>query len=82
MQFAGATAGYFNIYMRHSVNGIVNQKTGFFNSIAQNWYAASSGATLHLNAGDAIWMEVNNGQGGMTFYNGESSFSGHLVYAD
>jgi hypothetical protein len=80
--FAGAPSGYFTIELMHSVNGSIAQNTGMFNTIAQNWFSGTIGSTVHLNAGESVWIEVYNTNGSMTFYNGESTFSGHLVYAD
>jgi hypothetical protein len=82
MVFAGAPSGYFTMVLMHSSGNGISEKNGFFNSIAQNWYTDNMHVTVHLNAGESVWVEAVNTNGGMSFYQGKSSFSGHLVYAD
>ncbi len=82
MVFAGATSGYQSIQMIHSSGNVVAMDAGFHNSIAQNWYPSNIGATVYLNAGDQVWVEVLNTNGGSSFYFDQSAFSGHLVYAN
>lgn len=82
MVFAGAPSGYFTMDFVHSSGNLIAEKSGFFNTIGQNWHTDNMHVTVHLNAGESVWIEVLNTNGGMTFYTGKSSFSGHLVYAD
>lgn len=82
MVFAGAPAGYFSMQMMHSSGNVISERTGFFNTIGQNWHSNNMNITVHLNAGETVWIEALNTNGNMSFYRGKSSFSGHLVYAD
>lgn len=82
VQLAGASTGYFYIDMMHSSgNGITSQE-GFFDSITQNRCTRTLSATVHLNAGEEVWIEYLNTNGASSFYKSNSSYSGHLVYAD
>lgn len=79
---AGAPSGYFKLNLVHSSGNHIAEKNGFFNTITQNWNSETINVTVHLNAGESVWVEMYNTNGGASFYRGQSSFSGHLVYAD
>lgn len=81
--FAGATSGYVTIKLRHNTGAQLGEQVGFFNTVGQNWYSGNLNITVHLNAGEYVYLEVYTGTGGgMSIYHDKSSFSGHLVYAD
>jgi len=79
--FAGGISGYFTVRLMHSSGDLITEETGFFDGVAQNWYSANLAATISLNSGDAVWIEVSNANSSMSLYLDRSSFSGHLVYA-
>lgn len=79
---AGATSGYFTINMKSSTGNSLAKQLGDFNSSAQNWCTRTISVTVHLTAGESIWLEVLNSNGSMNFYTQNSTFSGHLVYQD
>lgn len=80
--WAGATSGYFTINMMSSTGNSLAKQLGDFNSTAQNWCTRTISVTVHLSAGESIWLEVLNNSGAMNFYTQNSTFSGHLVYQD
>ncbi len=79
---AGAVSGYFKLNLVHSSGNHIAEKNGFFNTITQAWNSETITVTVHLNAGESVWVEMYNTNGGASFYRDQSSFSGHLVYAD
>jgi hypothetical protein len=73
MVCAGATSGFYTMKLKHNTGNTVCEQDG----------SSNLSATIHLNAGEQIWVEVYAGSSGsMSIYNDKSSFSGHLVYAD
>ncbi|MBL7894048.1 MAG: hypothetical protein JNK50_02055 [Bacteroidia bacterium] len=81
--FAGGTSPFFTIKLKHSSGATIIEHNGSFNSIAANWYSGNLHATVHLNVGEYVFIEVSTGTGGgCNIYHDKSSFSGHLVYAD
>lgn len=81
--FAGAPSGYVTIKLKHNTGAQLGEQVGFFNTVGQNWYSGNLNITVHLNAGEYVFLEVYTGTGGgMSVYHDKSSFSGHLVYAD
>lgn len=82
MIFAGAPTTFFTMDMVHSGGQVITETQGFIHSNFQNRYAGNISVTVHLNTGESVRIDVLNSTGGMTFYKGESSFSGHLVYED
>lgn len=80
---AGATSGFIVYRLMHSSGSKICEQNGFHDGVGQNWYSCNLEATVHLNAGEKVWVQVTAGSAGaMSVYNDKSSFSGHLVYAD
>jgi len=82
VQFAGAATGYFYYELMHSSGFGITSQEGFFDGVTQNRHTGVLAATVHLQAGEEIWIEYNNSNGAASFYRGNSTFSGHLIYED
>jgi hypothetical protein len=81
--FAGATNGFCQLKLRHSSGNQIAEQEGFYNAVGQNWWSGNLAGTVHLNAGEKVYVEYYAGSaGGATLYQDKSSFSGHLVYQD
>ncbi len=82
LSIAGAGSNYVTLNMRHSAGTSIDSQEGFINTIHSNRITRTLTSTVHLNAGDEVWIEYYNTTGGGSFYRENSTFSGHLVYAD
>ncbi len=82
VSLAGAGSNYITLNMMHSAGTSIDSQEGFFNTIHSNRITRTLTSTVHLNAGDEVWIEYYNTTGGASFYRENSTFSGHLVYAD
>jgi len=69
--------------LMHSSGASITRTTGFIGSEQNAWHSRSLSTTVHLNAGESVWIEHRNSTSGVgSFYPQRSTFSGHLVYAD
>lgn len=78
----GPTNGHFDIDIMHSTGASLAQSGGFIGTeqIAQASRTVST--TVHLNAGESVWVEYYSAFAVASLFGERSSFSGYLIYED
>jgi hypothetical protein len=80
---AGPSTLVMSFYLQHNSGTAIARSNGFIGTEQAAQHSSTITTTVHLNAGESVWIEHENSTSGAgNLFTERSSFSGHLVYED